>query len=167
MKTLFFIGISLIIFQSCSKSDNQDTLYSDFSIYLTKDSIVKSGLDINKVVIDRLLIKYDDIVSYDSLQHILELNYKTDTLIYNNRLDGRGFVAVLNNDIKIYCGVIWSPIHSNTNPNVTITLPMDNIANDSRLEILENYHDNSINRGYAKINDKRIIDLFKKDKKLK
>lgn len=155
------------MFQSCSKSDSQDTLYSDFSIYLTKDSLVKTGLDLDQVVIDRLLINYDDIVSYDSSQHILELNYKTDTLIYNNRLDGRGFVAVINSDIKVYCGVIWSPIHSSTNPNITITLPMDNSANDSRLEILENYHDASINQGYAKINDKRIIDLFKKDKKLK
>ena len=167
MKTLFFIGISLVLFQACRKSDSQDTLYSDFSIYLTKDSIVKTGLDLNKVIIDKPLIKYADIVSYDSSKHILELSYKTDTLILNKRLDGCGFVAVLNSDIKVYCGIILSPIHSNTNPNITLTLPLDNIVNDRRFEILDNYHDSSLNRGNIKINDKRIIELFRKDKKLK
>jgi hypothetical protein len=128
--------------------------------------LVKSGLDINKVIKDKLLIRYEDIVSYDTLSHILLLKYKTDTL-FNNQYDGRGFVAVLNNDINVYCGVLWSPIHSSTNPNITITSPIDNIANNCRLEILDNYHDSTFNRGYTKINDKRIIELFKKDKKVK
>ena len=166
MKTLTLIAISLILFQAC-QSESQDTPYTDFSIYLTKDSMVKSVLDINSVVIDSLLFKYEDMVSYDSLKHRLELKSRTDTLFYNHGLDGRGFIAVLDGDIKVYCGIFFSPVHSSTNPNITITLPMDNATTNHSLEILENYHDSSVNKGYAKINDKRIIDLFKKDNKLK
>lgn len=168
MKNVILLIISLLIFQSCTEKNNNEMLYTDFSIYLTNDSLVRDGLKLDKVISDKVLIKYEDIIFYDSSLHIFELRFKTDTLFqFSKNYDGRGFVAVLNNTIKVYCGVLWSPLHSSTNPNITITLPMNNTSNNYQLEVLENYHDTTFTRGYAQINDSRVIALLKSDKKLK
>jgi len=158
----------MLLFQSCKENVFEETSYTDFSIYLTKDTLVRTGLNLNEVIKDKPLIDYDDIIAYDATRHIIYLKFQADTLFhYSKKYDGRGFVALLNHNIKVYCGVLWSPIHSSTNPNIVITLPMDNLPNSYRLEVLDNYHDSTLNSGYALINDKRIIDLFKKDGKLR
>ena len=118
MKVIRFTGMFLALIYGCRQTDeNKSNIYSDFSIYLTTDSLVNTDLVLNNLVMEtKPFIKYSDIVSYDSAKHILELNYRVDTIFkYNYRLDERGFVAVLNKNTKIYCGTFWSPVHSDIN----------------------------------------------------
>ncbi len=170
MKAIRFIGMFLALIYGCRQADeNKLTTDLDFSIYLTTDSLVNTDLVLNNLVMEtKPFIKYGDIISYDSAKHILELNYKVDTIFkYNYRLDRRGFVAVMNNTTKIYCGTFWSPAHSDINSNIAITLPIDGISNDSCLKIIAGHPNTSYNKGYSIVNDKRIIELFKKDRKIK
>lgn len=168
MKPIACLLASLLFFQFCKESEIEDPPYTDFSIYLTTDTLARKGIILDEVVIDKPLVEYDDILAYDSANHILYLSISTDTIFhYTKKYDGRGFVAVLNKKVKVYCGAIWSPTHSSTNPNIVITLPLDNLNNNYRLQVLDNYHDPALHAGYAQINDKRVIDLFKRDNKLR
>jgi hypothetical protein len=174
MKTLslFLHCILYLVFlaslSNCKKSDPQKSTYSNFSIYLSGDSIVSEPLLLDQVNAKELFIAYENIVSYDMENHVLELSYPLDSLFhYPNSIDGKGFVAVLDHKEKIYCGIFWSLLHSSTNPNICITEVLDDKNGINKLEIQENYHDSSYTSGYTQINDNRIIELFKKDGKLK
>jgi hypothetical protein len=170
MKISIAIVIIILFISGCKKSDdNRAITYTDYSIYLTTDSLVNTNLTLNDLVIEKTpFIKYSDIKCYDSVNHILELNRRINTIFnYNSGLDGRGFVAILNNEVKVFCGVLWSPIHSISNQNIMLTLPMDDKSSDSCLIFIEGYPNTNYDKGYSIVNDKRIIELFKKDKKIK
>jgi len=168
MKTTLFYLIFILICWGCTKekSDNL-TQFTELSFYFTTDTSVRTVLDIDNIQIEGdPFIPYSEIVSYDSARHILELDHRIDTLFdYTGNYDGRGFVAMLDTT-KIYCGALYSPIHSSTNPNIVITLPCDEISGDHCLQILEGYPNEDYYAGHSDVNDPRIIELLKRDHKL-
>jgi hypothetical protein len=168
MKTISSIIISLLFLGSCSKENDENFIDNEFGIYLSEDTIIYGNINISTMEIKKEpFIKYDDIVWYDSSEHIMKLSISVDSIFnYGNSMDFRGFVACLDT-ITLFCGIFYSPIHSNPNPNIVITLPCDNLSVSNRLKIYEGYPNSDYYKGYKSVNDIRFIDLLKRGHKLR
>ncbi|HMW40378.1 MAG: hypothetical protein K1X68_00700 [Saprospiraceae bacterium] len=159
----------LLLYTTCKEDDTVVTEYKDFSIYLTFDSLPHAPLDISKSVLQKKLIKYQDIKSYDSANTTLELRYRADSLFnWPSGNDNRGFVAVANDSIRIYGGYLWSPLHSSTNDNIVLTLPLESNASPYHLRVQNGYPFASNDPAHRSIiNAPQLMELFRKDGKLR
>lgn len=165
MKPILFT-LSLLFLMSCMKEINSSG-FDELSFYLTTDTIVRNMLDPLSVEPEsEPFITYNDIVSYDSSNQVMRLKRSFNSLFSpDNGFDGRGFVAMLDTTI-IYCGVIYSPVHSSTNPNIVITCPLTDESCEVNLRITEGYPTEGYYTGIARVNDPRIIRVLKRDHKL-
>ncbi|MFN8280303.1 MAG: hypothetical protein U0V49_08480 [Saprospiraceae bacterium] len=161
--------VALLLCMSCKDDDTLVTGYKDFSIYLTFDSLPHAPLDISKSVLQKKLIKYQDIKSYDSANTTLELRVRADSLFnWSSGYDNRGFVAVADDSVRIYGGYLWSPLHSSTNDNIVLTLPLESNASPYQLRVQKGYPFASNTPAHRTvINAPGIIELFRKDGKLR
>jgi hypothetical protein len=172
MKTVKTISsvmiILIIIIGSCSKGTDEKLTGKGFNIYLSEDTIINGSIDISTMEIEKEpFIAYDDIEWYDSSEYIFKMSISVDSIFnYGKSMDYRGFVACLDT-IKLFYGIFYSPIHSNPNPNIVISLPCDNLSECNRLKFYEGYPNSDYYKSYLSVNDKRFIDLLKKDNKLK
>lgn len=160
---------ALLLYTTCKDDDSVVTAYNDFSIWLTMDSLPHATFDISKSVLQKKLIQYQDIKSYDSANTTLELRYRADSLFtWSTGYDNSGFVAVANDSIRIYGGFLWSPLHSSTNDNIVLTLPLESNASPYQLRVQKGYPFASNDPAYRSvINSPRLMELFRKDGKLR
>ena len=168
MKTIITIISFFLLLVSCSKETDEDFIGKKFGIYLSKDNIIHGDIDISTMEIeDEPFVVYDDIVWYDSSEHIMRLSISVDSIFnYGNSMDYRGFIACLDT-VKLFCGIFYSPIHSMPNPNIVITLPCDNIPVSNRLKFYEGYPNSDYYNGFKSVNDIRFIDLLERGHKLR
>ena len=168
MKTITSFMIILIIIASCSKETDEKLIDNGFNIYLSEDTHIYGSIDISTMEIEKEpFIVYDDIEWYDSSEYILKLSISVDSIFnYGESMDYRGFVACLDT-VKLFYGIFYSPIHSNPNTNIVISLPCDNLSESNRLKFYEGYPNSDYYKGYLSVNDKRFIDLLKGDNKLR
>ncbi len=168
MKTPLLTIISLFFFFGCAEKDENSKEYKGLSFFLTDDTMVTAILNIESVQPeDEPFICYNEIISYDSSSHILKLNHSVGTMFSSGQIvDRRGFVAMLD-ATRIYCGVFYSPIHSQPNPNIVITMSCNEPLCDSCLQIIEGYPNDDYYTGYSNVNDPRIIELLDRDNKLR
>ena len=113
MKNLLILAIFIVpvVFISCEKENNGSKiiLSSDFRIYSTDlklDSIDKSNVIHNS----KLLIKYSDVILYDTVNHFIKLNAPANSFI-DNILLGKNFIVVFDSTI-LYTGSFVSPVLS-------------------------------------------------------
>ncbi len=117
---LFFIGCDQIL-DIPSNSDNKSNNLKGkgLCVYPTKveytSDLSYQNFDIESApIIDNQIISYDDIISYDTTFHILNLTYSRDSLkskIGQIGVYGKPFLVTLDSS-KIYGGWFWTPISS-------------------------------------------------------
>ncbi len=117
---LFFIGCDRIL-DIPSNSDNKSNNLKGkgLCVYPTKveytSDLSYQNFDIESaLIIDNKIISYDDIISYDTTSHILNLTYSRDSLkskIGQIGVYGKPFLVTLDSS-KIYGGWFWTPISS-------------------------------------------------------
>jgi len=168
MKTIISIILILLFIGGCSKETDEGSIGKEFGIYLSEDTIIYGDIDISAIKIEKeAFITYDDIVWYDSSEHIIKLSISVDSIFYyGNSMDFRGFIACLDT-VKLFYGIFYSPVHSMPNSNIVITLPCDNISVSNRLKIYEGYPNSDYYKGIKSVNDIRFIDLLKRGHKLR
>ena len=165
MKPFNYLPLLFFVCLACNKESSE---FTGLNFYLTADTLVTTLLNTDEVQpVNEPFIRYDEIVSYDTANHIFWLNKPVSEFFsYGTGYDGKGFVAMLNTT-KIYCGVFWSPIHSAINPNIIITMPLIENANENCLQIQDGYPGDSFYTGHDDINDSRIIAVLIRDHKLR
>lgn len=168
MKTIYSIILILLFIGGCSREMNENLIGNEFGIYISKDTIIHGNIDISSMEIEKEpFITYDDIVWYDSSEHVMKLSISVDSIFnYGNSMDYRGFIACLDT-VKLFYGIFYSPIHSMPNSNIVITLPCDNIQVSNRLQIIEGYPNSDYYRGFKSVNDIGFIDLLERGHKLR
>jgi len=116
----------LMLVLSCNRSEDnpvsgnkQEKLGEGLCIYPTKveytSDLSYQNFDIESApIIDNPIISYDDIISYDTTFHILNLTYSRDSLkskIGQIGVYGKPFLVTLDSS-KIYGGWFWTPMSS-------------------------------------------------------
>jgi hypothetical protein len=164
MKKLLILSVLVIGFLSCSKDDSDSN--DGIAFFISKDSL--SSASSSMTIVSTPFIKYSDIVSYDTTNHIFELTFPADSILSKSKgYNNRSFVVKVN-DTRIYYGVVWSASHSATNANLCLTEPIGNNASKNCIFISKGYPNNY--RGFSGTdsrNDSKIIERLKKDNKLK
>ena len=127
MKTLKFQPTILVVLSlitliqiSCTDESNIDSINTNkFEIYMTKDQISYNGsIDYSQINLDTIdlgdtpLLTMDDIESYDTVNHIINLKKSKDNLDFPSpRVFGQMFVVLVDKNPK-YCGFFWSIMSS-------------------------------------------------------
>jgi hypothetical protein len=176
MKTLKFqlsnlIMLSLMTFMqlSCSDESNIDFVNStDFEIFLTKNQISYNSLfDYSKINLDTIdlsdtpFLTMDDIESYDTVNHIINLKKSKDNLDFPSYgVFGQMFVVTVDK-VPIYCGFFWS-IMSSVPCNwifIEDTIELNGLTDD-QIQISAGYPNLSHFHGIDPRNDSMITDVF-------
>ena len=153
-----------------TRSSQKDQLVSNEGVafYLIKDFSLQSNIDFDSITLESdPFISYDDIVAYDSVAHVFEVDLDANTFFCgDDNLDERGFALMADSD-TLYCGVLFSPIHSQIYDNVVMTLYSDESIHENYLEIISAYPSAVYATDPVKLNDNRLIDCLVADEKLK
>ena len=174
MKTkLIIAALICVIFLSCKKNNDEknNELGNGFEIYLTeKPYAYNLETDYSVVDFDTItlstepILKYDDLISYDTTTHMLTLGISHDSLkIGDAGVYGRMFVVTVDKE-PIYCGFKWPVISS---------VPCNWIFIAEPYQELDNLNDKEIVLSYSNVQakdprlDKKIIDRLEKDGKIK
>jgi hypothetical protein len=173
MKMQLFMAclLSLLILagESCTKNNNYE-IGEGFEIYLTvtpyADNLYLdySTVDFDTVQLEEIpILRYNDLVSYDTLTHKLTLEIPHDSLkIGDAGVYGRMFVVTVDSD-PIYCGFKW-PVFSSVMCNwVFIEQPFTDLDTLTDNEIVISYVSNEYPDPRL---DKRIVDRLKADGKI-
>jgi len=171
-KLILPVLISLLI-MSCDKDDNNNCpIGKGFEIYPTVIPYCNNlEIDYSTVDFDTILLKntpilrYYDLIKYDTLSHKLTLNISHDSLKFGGYdLRGTMFVVTIDKN-PIYCGFYWPVISSIPCNWVFIEEPyqgLDNLENNKIVISFDNgqyYPDPRL--------DNRIIDRLVQDGKIK
>jgi hypothetical protein len=167
-QSLLIICISIFILSSCQSAKNDD-----FAIYLLADSIPATELDqadINELILeDKPLISGEDIISYDTASHIIELTQTAYARIQNIfptpvKVDGIPFVVCVGNE-RIYPGAFWTPLSSLSYNGIVILQPFDTESTFIQIEL--GYPSPEVFIANDPRADPRILELLKQNGKLK
>jgi len=158
---------------SCEKHNDYKKfdIGKGFELYLTvtpySSNLYKDYGSINFDTIllpDKPLLRYNDLIKYDTITHKLTLGISHDSLkIGDAGVYGRMFVATIDKK-PIYCGFKWPVLSS---------VPCNWVFIEEPYQSLDNLNDNEIvisfNSGVYKDPrlDKRIVDRLKTDGKIK
>jgi len=162
--------ISLLITSCNNTNDINVGVGKGLEMYLTQipystnpgSNYISMNLDTVALLAEPML-RYKDILSYDTLSHKFTLAISHDSLnIGATRMSGRMFIVTIDKK-PIYCGFKWSVISS---------IPCNWVFIEEPYESLDHLKDNEIVMSFSNQypdprNDKRIIDLLKMDKKIK
>jgi len=166
---LLLLGIIALMNVGCDKKDFH---HEKVELYLI-ESFVKSEdghckIDENTVVTKKSpLIGYSEIVSYDPESYTFELSDNAVKKIKNMELSVHGIpFAIKVDNILIYTGYFWPSYSSASCDWVTINPVRTYGSNQLIVELGYPGHNEGDNIP-DKRNDKRIIDTFKQDHKLK
>jgi hypothetical protein len=162
-----FLSISVL---SCSKENDKNPVDGVVDIYLLKtfERISSSYAIIDSTVIteDKPFIKYSDLLSYDPKDHVFSISLEIHDSIENIHFPtiGTAFAVKVSNKI-IYTGYFW-PSYSSAGCNWVVIDPI----------MIDYYGGLKVELGYPgriegqqipdNRNDKKIIDIFKRDGKL-
>ena len=177
MRTKFIFAFLIVTFILSCKKENEFIMVPNnngFEIYMTVKphtnnlKVDYSKVDFDTIVLyDKPIIRYQDLISYDTIKHILKLGISHDSLDFHVAVTGRMFVLTIDK-IPIYCGFLW-PVTSSIPCNwVYILEPHESLDHLNDNEIVISFM-STINKEPAKDPrlDKRIIDRLTKDKKIK
>jgi hypothetical protein len=163
------LALLLMAVVSCTK-DNKYDVGEGFEIYLTVTPYSDNlSIDYSKVDLDTFLLqdtpilRYNDLLRYDTLTHTLTLNVSHDSLdIGNAGVYGRMFMVTIDSE-PIYCGFNW-PVLSSVMCNwVFIEEPFAELDNLNDNEIVITFVSNE----YADPRmDNRIINRLRADGKI-
>ncbi len=173
MKKLNFVLLALLFVLSTACENNLSQSDSDARVELylieTYTKHEKSiQLDEKSVVTKQQpLIAYNDIISYNSKEYEFELSKKAIETIKNLQtpINGLPFAIKANNEI-VYTGYFWLSVSSAICDCIVIDPMM--YYSENKLQVKLGYP--SLFEGMViddKRNDSRIIDILKKDRKLK
>ena len=174
MKTKLTIATLIcVIFMSCEKNndDNNTELGNGFEIYLTEKPYADNlETDYSLVDFDTItlsaepILKYDDLISYDTTNHKLTLGISHDSLKFGDvGVYGRMFVVTVDKE-PIYCGFKWTVISSVPCNWIFIAEPYEELDNLNDKEIVLSYLNEKAKDPRL---DKKIIDRLEKDGKIK
>ena len=173
---LFLIGCDGIynIITSPEMNSN-DRSNEGFCIYPTEieysSDLTYQVIDVNKAsIIDKPIVAYNDILSYDTTAHILNLSYNRDSLeskIGEIGVYGRPFLVTLDRS-KLYGGWFWTPISSI--PCHWVVIEPDCLfdslkANEIRIKL--GYPNEKQFKGVDPRNNRNLFDRLIKDGKVK
>jgi len=174
MKTKFTIATLIcMILISCEKNnvENETEPGNGFEIYLT-EKLYAYNFEIDYSIVDfdtislikEPILRYNDLLSYDTATHKLTLGISHDSLkIGDAGVYGRMFVVTIDKE-PIYCGFKWTVISS---------IPCNWIFIEEPYQDLDNLNDNEIIISYSNEQsidprlDIRIINRLEKDGKIK
>lgn len=174
MKTKLTIATLIwVILMSCGKNNDVNNTQpgNGFEIYLTEkpysDNMEAdySTIDFDTISLsEEPILRYDDLLSYDTTTHMLTLGISHDSLkIGDAGVYGRMFVVTVDKD-PIYCGFKWTVISSVPCNWIFIAEPYQELDSLNDNEIILSYlHDQSKDPRL----DKRILDRLVKDEKIK
>jgi hypothetical protein len=139
----------------------------DLAIYLLSEDISAFGLE--QIDIDQLalenepIISSDDIVSYDKVDHIIELTQAAYARIsqLQIKVDGIPFVVCVGSE-RIYTGGFWTPASSISFDGVVIMQPVD--SKEMTIQITLGYPSASFFTGDDPRADPRIMEALEKRK---
>lgn len=167
LKILILFCIPFLVL-SCKKDLSDIT--GDVAFYLLESFEVSGYYQIDEssvVIASEPLIPYNEIESYDDEKHrfVITENMKEELMNRDSAIDFRAFAVVADDEI-VYTGFFW-PVYSSSICNWVVIDPVTiDMSNQLNVEI-----------GYPgtpsdveipdKRNDQRIIDIFKRDRKLK
>jgi hypothetical protein len=166
MKALSFVILAFVIITSCKKDKINPS--DGVAFFLVKDSVIAASPNISTLSLGVPLIRYNDIVSYDSTTHILELTFPADSIFNKkNKIDGKAFILTVDN-VRTYFGYIWSNKHSTIYQMKTF-ICLTNAEQDPNLfhVYLSKGYPDKLRTVNDMRNDSKIIDRFKQDNKLK
>lgn len=154
---------------SCKKETTKSG--KEIEIYLLKSYIRETNGSISNnslVLEDNALVKYVDILWYDSDTHIFKISSKTANWLNDfehNQIHGKAFAVAINKDI-IYTGYFWASFSSSSCSWVVID-PLNHGGNNEL----------SVKLGYPGLiqgiiipdnrNDNRLLEILRLDNKLK
>jgi hypothetical protein len=160
----------LFLITSCDKNDNSKPIEGDVALFLlnTYETSVGSCQIIDSTAITKEipLIAYSDFISYNPDNYLFRITEKTkgilDTIEFP--VTGTAFAIKANNQ-TIYTGYFW-PVYSSVGCNwITIDPIMIDFRNGLKVEL--GYPGQIEGQEISdKRNDKRILDIFKRDGKL-
>ena len=131
MKKILIIALmvfwlsALLIFNTCSSSAIAPSP-EGFAIYLTKDNIAVSQMEAlsHVQIADEPVISIDDIISYDSETHEIEIVLETYAWVMGLQVPTSGLSFLVCVDRQpVYWGAFWTPISSQSFHGVTILVP--------------------------------------------
>jgi hypothetical protein len=163
--SLLLITLLLLAFPGCQSSKNEK-----FAIYLLAQDISATKLSqdgINQLTLNSdPFISSDDIISYDTTNHVMELTQTAYTRVQQMpvKVDGIPFVVCVGTE-RIYMGAFWTPISSLSYDGVVIMRPVE--AKPTTLQIALGYPAPDFFTGNDPRADSRIINALEQDKKLK
>lgn len=165
---LLFLIMAFLLTVSC---DKDDTTHEKVELYLI-DSYSKSEdgrcrIDESSVITkDSPLIGYADFLSYDSKDYAFELSGNAIEKIKKMEFSVHGVpFAIKVDNVLIYTGYLW-PSYSSASCDWTTIDPI--IFEDNKLKVRLGYPGPEDGDNITdKRNDKRIINTFKQDNKLK
>ena len=155
MKTqLTIIGLIGILIISCEKdnNDNHSNNNDGFEIfrvdttYLHNIHMDYSTLDLDTLVLeDSPILRYEDIMKYDTTKHKLAIGISHDSIkIVNTTFEGRygSMFMVTLDKVPIYCGWFWSGMYSNPCNWVYIKEPHYEVDSLEDNEVIISFHYN-------------------------
>lgn len=170
MKTIknLFVAILILLTQVISVANEKSDSISNstFEIYVTKYAITYNSLiDYSQFNLDTIqlmdtpLITSNQIESYDSANHIINLKIPVDSLTFPViPVFGQMFVVVVNK-VPQYCGFFWT-LASSVPCRWLVILDSNE---KSQIQISTGYPDNSWFTGNDPRNSSEIISDFKKN----
>lgn len=136
-------------------------------IYLLKSYIRETNGSISNnslVLEDSAVVKYEDILWYDSDTHIFKVSSKTANWLNDSQIHGKAFAIAINKEI-IYTGYFWASFSSSF-CNWVVIDPLNYGNNELSVEL-----------GYPGLvqgiiipdnrNDNRLLEILRLDNKLK
>ncbi|MFH0761938.1 MAG: hypothetical protein V2A67_10590 [Bacteroidota bacterium] len=172
MKTKLLLASAFAFLTMASVSCMKDRfdVGEGFEIYLTVTpysdnlSIDYSQVDLDTFLLqDTPILRYNDLLKYDTITHTLTLGISHDSLeVGNASVYGRMFMVTVDSK-PIYCGFKW-PVYSSVAPNwVFIEEPFEALDSLNDNEIIIKFMSDELTDPRL---DKRIVDKLKADGKI-
>ncbi len=169
--TICVLLLALVTFSCSSDNNTAKPVVGEVEIFLiesfetvgTPSKIVESSVVCN----EDPLLKYKQILSYNSLTHVFKIEYEAKSLfgIDGLKVHFAPFAVKANNEI-IYTGYFW-PEYSSQIVNWVVASPIL-AESDGILKVELGYPASVVDEPIPdNRNDSRIIDIFKRDGKLK
>ena len=165
---LILLVVSFLILTSCERM--RYDVGEGFEIYLTETPYAaRYDIDYAKISFDTIalqstpILRYSDLVKYDTLDHTLTLRISHDSLrIGEAGVYGRMFVVTIDRQ-PVYCGFKWS---------VNSSVGCQWVFIEEPYEVLDNLADNEIVISCCSTvnpdprRNRRIMDRLKADRKI-
>lgn len=166
---LYSIGLLTILATGCEKKDDTSDFEGKVALYLVKSysTLENSNKIIEQSVVTESvpLVYYSDFLSYDSAEFAFELSSRATEAIkkLDHSVHGIPFAIKAYNNL-VYTGYFWPGYSSASCDWIT----MDPMSIGNKIYVRLGYP--GLSQGQTiedKRNDKRIIQLFKEDNKLR